>query len=516
MDIENRGTPAVQQFELELLPSSQYSAHDASTRLALGEFPPGLVRHLQFQVLAQEPTLTLNIGYRYRDQHGELHSEQTSLTVEVRPASERRWAYIESPYEAGIAVFGPQRFFGRQRELIEIFARLIGGITQPIMLRGPRRMGKTSLLRQVAWLLNHPDELAMLGFTPEQIARLTSIRPAIVNLQSLNESAARATVQFFESVLQTLSAALGERVGATLEALGRSPVREFNRQIGALLDRHPGTRLLVVVDEWDEIRRREFSSLERNLRSVMLEEQRVNWIVSSTWALSQEVRRYGSPFYNMCHAVEVREMDWESAVNIVTKPAERVGLYWHGEAIVAALELTACRPYLIQLLGSAIVDYLNSERQSRAVTNDVVMAVAGRFVRGQTPTASQHFNFIWPDDCRSASSEDAVRWLGRLILWALDCHDASALSRLEIKEFIRSAFSRHGLAPLAGEAFDDEFDDQMTLLEKIFDVITLTSDERYLFSVSLVRNWFHNKLPPEKELVLHAHAGVLRDLQQKG
>jgi len=516
VDVENLGTAAAQQFELELLPSSQYSAHDAGSHLALEEFPPGLVRPLQLQVLAQEPTLTLNIGYRYRDQRGELHSEQASLAVEVRPAGERRWAYIESPYEAGIAVFGPQRFFGRQRELIEIFARLIGGITQPIMLRGPRRMGKTSLLRQVAWLLSHPDELTMLGFTPEQITRLTAIRPAIVNLQSLNESAARATVQFFESALQALSAALGERVGSMPEALGRSPVREFNRQIGALLDRHPRARLLVVVDEWDEIRRREFSSLERNLRSVMLEEQRVNWIVSSTWALSQEVRRYGSPFYNMCHAVEVRKMDWESAVNIVTKPAERVGLYWHGEAVVAALELTGCRPYLIQLLGSAIVDYLNSERQSRAVTHDVVTAVAGRFVRGQTPTASQHFNFIWPDDRRPASSEDAVRWLGRLILWALDCHDPSALSRLEIKEFIRSAFSRHGLAPLAGELFDEEFDDQMTLLEKIFDVITLTSDERYLFGVNLVRNWFHNKLPPEKELVLQAHAGILRDLQQRG
>lgn len=516
LDIENRGTAAAQQFELELLPSGQYSAHGAGTRLALEEFPPGLVRPLQIEVQTQEPTLTLNIGIRYRDRQGELHSEQTPLTVEVRPASERRWAYIESPYEAGIAVFGPQRFFGRQRELIEIFARLIGGITQPIMLRGPRRMGKTSVLRQVAWLLNHPDELALLGLTPEQITRLAPIRPAIISLQSLSESAGRATAQFFEIALQAISAALGERDGPLPEMLSRNPVRAFNQQIGIWLDRYPGTRLLVIVDEWDEIRRREFSSLERNLRSVMLEEQRVNWIVSSTWALSQEVRRYGSPFYNMCHAVEVREVDWESAVSIVTRPAERVGLDWHGEAVVAALELTGRRPYLIQLLGSAIVDYLNSERQSRTVTTDVVTAVAGRFVRGQTPTASQHFNFIWPDERQPATSEDAVRWLGRLILWALDCAYPVPLSGLEIKEFIRGAFYKHGFTSLAGEPFDDEFDDQMTLLEKIFDVISTTGDKRYFFSVGLVRNWFHNRLPPEADLMRQAHAGLLRDISGKG
>jgi hypothetical protein len=511
LDIENYGTAAAQQFELELLPSTQFTTAREGTRLTLVKFPPGAIRQMQFEARTQEPMLTLNIGYRYRDRQGQFHSEQTPLSVEVRPASERQWAFIDSPYEAGNAVFGPQRFFGRQRELIEIFTRLIGGITQPIMLRGPRRLGKTSLQRQIAWLLNHPDDLAMLGLAPAQITRLLPIRPAIINLQSLSETTTRATAQFFDTALAEIAVTLGRRAGEfELERLGRNPARGFTQQIGALLAQHPNTRLLVIVDEWDEVRRQEFGALERNLRSVMLEEQRVNWIVSSTWALSQEVRRYGSPFYNMCHAVEVREVDWESAVRIITEPAQRVGLDWYGEAVVAALELTGRRPYLIQLLGSAIVDYLNNERRSRTVSTDVITAVAGRFLRGQAPTASQHFHFIWPDDRQPADSEEAVRWLGRLILWALDCHHPTALSRLEIKEFIRGAFHRYGLPPPVGERLDDEFDDQMTLLEKIFDVIAPTADDRYLFSVSLVRNWFHDRLPPEAELLRLAHAGVAR------
>ncbi len=515
-EVENQGAASANQFELELLPSVQVNAGPDKTRLSVSEFAPGATRIMQVEVRVLEPTLDLNVAFRYRDHEGQSHSESQTISVEVRPASERQWAYIELPYEAGIAVFGSQRFFGRQRELIEIFTRLMSGITQPIMLRGPRRLGKTSLLRQIGWLLNHPDDLAALGLAPAQISRLLPIRPAIVTLQSLNETGSQAVGQFFSGVLGEIVQAFDGRDTSVLGPLGNYPVRAFTERVGALLKEHPGARLLVIVDEWDEVRREEFRPLERNLRSVMLEEQRVNWIVSSTWALSQEVRTYGSPFYNMCHAIEVREVDWESAVRIITEPAQRVGLDWYGEAVVAALELTGRRPYLIQLLGSAIVDYLNNERRSRTITPEVVTAVAGRFLHRPATSVSQYFNFIWPDEPQSAGSEDAVRWLGRLILWALDSVDPLALSRLEIREFVRSGFRRYDLPSLEGEAYDDEFDDQMTLLERIFDVIAATGGDRYRFGVALVRNWFHNRLPPEPDLLRSAHAGLARELAGKG
>src|SRR5947199_92318 len=89
--------------------------------------------------------------------------------------------------------------------------------------------------------------------------------------------------------------------------------------------------------------------------------------------------------------------------------------------------------------------------------------------------------------CLRSSSR---RWIGRLILWALDASNPKSLTRLGIRNMIMDEFKRRSIEFPDQKFFDREFDDQMTQLQWIFDVITL-DNQRYTFSIPLVQRWLH-------------------------
>ena len=62
-----------------------------------------------------------------------------------------------TPYVVGQWVRG-ERFYGRQRHLEEILA----GPRESLWLLGTRRIGKTSLLRQLEWIASQRPELGYL------------------------------------------------------------------------------------------------------------------------------------------------------------------------------------------------------------------------------------------------------------------------------------------------------------------------------------------------------------------
>src|SRR6266567_4558808 len=70
----------------------------------------------------------------------------------------------ENPFTYGNPISEPDRFFGRHREIDQVFSRLRNVEFESSSLVGERRIGKTSLL----YYLGHPEVRHAYGLDPER------------------------------------------------------------------------------------------------------------------------------------------------------------------------------------------------------------------------------------------------------------------------------------------------------------------------------------------------------------
>ncbi|MCA9930181.1 MAG: ATP-binding protein, partial [Anaerolineales bacterium] len=510
VDIENLGGATAVQLHVELRRSRQFDFVANSPALDIATFLPGQQQRLVWEIRPRETAVSLQVVCQYVDHRGQLQTYEEDIRVNVTTPQTGQLKPVGNLYQAGPPVSGWGRFFGRREELDQILTRLIGGITQPILLRGPRRMGKTSILRQLEWLLhNNNQQLRTLGLTPEQEIQLNACVPVFHTLQSISNP--NDTSEFFRTIYEDICDVLGLKYDEAklLPQFERSPTRAFMRQMAFVFQQRPFIRPLVIIDEWDELYRSAYTKLALNLRSLMEGEVRINWLVSSTWTLSEEAGRYGSPFYNQAYTIELREMDWQQAVELVTAPGEKMGVTWRGEAVVAVLDQTGRRPYLIQLVCSKLTDYLRRSRVNIVNTADITV-VTQQIIQEAQATA-QYFGFLWRNE--QSDSKDGVNWMGKLILWVMDAHHPQPMTRIRIREAIEAEFQRRSLLQLNPRFFNEQFNDQITQLQWIFDALSVQGD-RYVFSVPLVQRWLRRVISQQKEPVQQAHAGLLQAQQQ--
>jgi len=246
-----------------------------------------------------------------------------------------------------------------------------------------------------------------------------------------------------------------------------------------------------AVDEWDE--QRHLAQLGGKLRALMHNEKRVNWVIASTWMLSAEHGRFGSPFYAQTRSIELKAMRWEGAKTLVETLSERAGITWQNEALVTLLEQTALRPYLIQALGQRIYDALSqSVPPFSMVDMKTIRAVTSDFLRGARSQVSP-FTFLWSEESPPKLAVNkpvsSLSWLGRLILLALDENAPSPLSLMEICDFVSAKLKKEKMS--FPENFCDEIADTLNEMELIFDAVK-KEQNRYTFSIPLSQAWFHH------------------------
>ena len=413
-----------------------------------------------------------------------------------------------NPYQAGVPLTGI-RFYGREKEIREILYLLIAGVTQPILLRGSRRIGKTSILFQLRYLLTHEGELERLKFSGDDEIALRKIHPVLKSLQEI------PGVDYIARWLQSLYMDICESVGINYSKepleneFTTDPSRAFSKYMNHLFEQLPEIRLLIMIDEWDE--QRHLPELESILRAIMQNDHRINWIISSTWILRAEMNRYGSPLYGLLKHMEIKEMDWASASSLIVDPSNKIGVTWQQDAVVTLLDQTARRPYLIQLLCQEVIDALYSQ-SSNFVDLKIVDLVIKEFIN--TPQAhGQYFSFLWTSEflVKENQGDAGLHWLGRLILLALD-NSFSGLTYLKIKQVIQNELHKRKLT-IPQDFFEEEFTEQMIELEHIFDAISLVGQE-YKFSIPLAKGWFHHTVGLQPEPFRYAYRGMMQDYEK--
>lgn len=280
---------------------------------------------------------------------------------------ERSNPYLtEHPIEVG------EDFFGREGE----FSWVARGLTRGhrvLVIYGPRRIGKTSFLRQL------PRHLP-----PEYVFLLLSLRPRtkdgpdvlmrqVVNdvVNQLNLPEPEHTSALYDRLLTQVEEMLGEKTlvlafDEVEKLLRRHREREllwsFTVHMSTHLERSPKLRLIFALEAVDKAEWEDFPLFERAIHC------------------------------------QLGPLTKDEAISLITRPAKGVLDYDPG-AIRRVLDLTSRHPYFIQLLCSILFDRC-TQGSYYVASRDVETAIGSLFER-----EGAYFEEMW---AKSTPSEKVV------------------------------------------------------------------------------------------------------------
>jgi predicted AAA+ superfamily ATPase len=282
----------------------------------------------------------------------------------------------KNPYVAGQLVFG-DRFFGREQIFQNIHKALVTSQQRLIVLHGQRRIGKSSIFRE----LENPEKLPAEDFV-------------VVNFDLQYYAG-----QSLAKVLYALAHSIARKVEfdpparESFEEDERFFENTFLEAVESRLTENQ--RLLILIDEFDIIREtdegqlpvasREFTNL---LQRLINSEKKLSFMLvagSNLGALSgymQSVFRLGT-------AVRVSFFDRAEAHELITKPAVDA-LFYSDSASEAIFKLTSGHPYFTQLLCLEIFNRAVFSKNMEVGLEEIEAATKQSLVSGMGA-----FSWIW-------------------------------------------------------------------------------------------------------------------------
>lgn len=264
---------------------------------------------------------------------------------------------IVNPYVVGVPLTRKQQLFvGR----VEVGRRLEELLREqdhpPFLLYGQRRMGKTSLLYQLRWLL------------PDRIIPLT------VDLQG-PVALARDEAGFLYNFVKQMVASAGtqgvEIPPLTRESLREDPFTLFNDwldQVEHAVSTQGGETVLLCLDEFEALGRafenktlREDAILSM-LRHLIQHRTRFKLLLAGSHLL-ESFPSWSSYLINV-ETIKLGCLDDAEARLLIEKPISDFNLVYAPEAVDRVLTLTNGHPYLLQLLCAEIVNAKNEGPES--------------------------------------------------------------------------------------------------------------------------------------------------------
>ena len=239
---------------------------------------------------------------------------------------------MRNPYIVGRWLRGSDHY-GRHK----LIDHLLNAEDQATWLVGTRRMGKTSLLRQLEWTVeNDPDSRYV---------------PLFWDLQAC-ESAADLAYELFISVEDETDRF--QALGVDIPSLETMDVNRILRVLQRTVSGQ-GKHLLLLIDEAEgliNVARTDNRELARLRRSLQQGEHRT--ILTATKQLIQlnELMRdwLTSPFLFGFNLVNLWSLDMEATQSLIRQAQGEIGVQVDLGVMQDVIEVTNCHPYLTQYL----------------------------------------------------------------------------------------------------------------------------------------------------------------------
>jgi len=273
----------------------------------------------------------------------------------------RRIAFVSryNPYIAGAPIRNEEMFFGRDR----LMARIINTLhNNSLMLHGPRRIGKTSLLHQLSEKLDKDAD------------RDYYYVPVFIDLQGVEEQ------KFFLHLMQDIAEKCRPLLNQELELRFDNIEKEYTpRDFGVDIQKilaglKPRTkrtlRLVLLIDEVDQLNSYS-EKANQKLRSIFMKSYAEDLVaIMSGSYIRTHWESEGSPWYNFFEQIEVSGINEEQARELINKPVRGIFTY-DAAAIERILHYGEGVPYRIQRLCVNAIGRLIEERRTNVTVEDI-------------------------------------------------------------------------------------------------------------------------------------------------
>ena len=292
-----------------------------------------------------------------------------------------------NPYVSGEPVRREDMFFGRHNLLQRIIDTLHNN---SIMIHGERRIGKTTLLYQLASRLEEVED-PDYWFVPIFID-LEGTRQETFFHFLIEEIVHK--VQNIDSSAELISAM--EQLHYHNVARADYTDREFNRDLRTILRalqqhseaHHPGKqlRLILLMDEMDVINGYDHLVQQQLRRIFMRDFAATLGAVVAGIQISREWDRIESPWYNLFNEIEVEPFSREQAIELLVEPVKNYYSY-EPAALEFIIQQSEGRPFRLQQYALEAVTNMLAASRRRIKLTDV--QAAHRSIQSSTNHAHQ-------------------------------------------------------------------------------------------------------------------------------
>ncbi|MDA0245761.1 MAG: ATP-binding protein [Chloroflexi bacterium] len=304
---------------------------------------------------------------------------------------ERPLQPFDNPYVVGDPVY-PPLFVGR-KDIFNRITHVWGAKENPdsIILYGHRRMGKSSILRNLAEYAPPGHLLAYLDMGGET---------------SFVESTADLLLALADKLYAVTRAAHPE---AILPAPDAADYQQANRAQRAFnqLGAHIATAiaphtLILALDEFEAIEQAvEAGKIGPEIFQFLRTKSQERWLTlvfGGLHTLDEMSRDYQQPFFGSYTNIPVSYLGQQEAERLITNPSPTFKLNYEREAVAEIIAQTGGQPYLVQLVCRDALDHLNRQmldegldRLAKINTADVAWATSDElFQRGAI-----YFDGVW-------------------------------------------------------------------------------------------------------------------------
>jgi len=249
-----------------------------------------------------------------------------------------------NPYYRRSAITSPHEFFGRQREITELYQLLRQH--QSISLIGERRTGKSSILNAISFLREAYD-------VP------SNVRFAFVNCLYAEGSPEQ---RFIKHMLGQIIDDLG---------IDELPPKRDSLLVAAKEAQRRHLQIVVLMDEIDVLI--DNPVIPENLMSFFRawsEEYGIPFVIASREGRLEPLLSAGgsgSPFWNIFKTMYVGPFSHEEAVELIKIPAERCGMPFKDEEVEWIFERGGHHPFFLQIAASYAFSQRNLELERKHI-----------------------------------------------------------------------------------------------------------------------------------------------------